>query len=234
MSKLAANAMLAQRVSSINSLAEICEHTGARIDEVAKAIGADTRIGNKFLTASLGFGGSCFKKDILSLVYIAESLGLVEVADYWNEVIEMNQHQQERMVRRMLKEMFGTLTRKRIAVFGLAFKANTGDSRNSPSLRLCRLLREEGAELHTTDPKAMPSSVYEISSGTIHYHDSPSQAAEGAHAIVLATDWPEYLYLDWQGIYDKMQRPTHIFDGRNFLDRVSLERIGFNVQRIGE
>jgi UDPglucose 6-dehydrogenase len=232
MSKLAANAMLAQRVSSINSLAEICEHTGARIEEVARAIGMDSRIGDKFLKPSLGFGGSCFKKDILNLIYIAESLGLEEVADYWNEVIVMNEHQQERMVRRMLKEMFGTIAGKRIAVFGLAFKANTGDVRESPSLRLCRLLHEEGANLHVCDPEAMCNAKAELGNRA-YYHSEPETAADGAHAIVIATEWDDYLYLDWQGIYNRMATPACIFDGRNILDRLSLEQMGFNYCSIG-
>jgi len=232
MSKLAANAMLSQRVSSINSLAEVCEHTGARIEEVARAIGMDSRIGDKFLKPSLGFGGSCFKKDVLNLVYIAESLGLVEVADYWNEVIAMNEHQQERMVRRMLKEMFGTIAGKRIAVFGLAFKAHTGDVRESPSLRLCRLLYEEGANLHVCDPEAMSNAVREIGN-IVHYHDEPCTAADGAHAIVIATEWDDYLYLDWQDIFNRMMTPASIFDGRNILDQVSLERTGFKYHSIG-
>jgi UDPglucose 6-dehydrogenase len=232
MSKLAANAMLSQRVSSINSLAEVCVHTGARIEEVARAIGMDSRIGDKFLKPSLGFGGSCFKKDVLNLVYIAESLGLVEVADYWNEVILMNEHQQERMVRRMLKEMFGTIAGKRIAVLGLAFKARTGDVRESPSLRLCRLLYEEGAHIHVSDPEAMQNATRELGS-LVYYHSEPETAATNAHAVVIATEWEDYRYLDWQGIHDRMEKPASIFDGRNILDRVSLERIGFKYHSIG-
>ncbi len=154
LSKLASNAFLAQRVSSINSLAEVCEHTEARIDELAGAIGTDPRIGPHFLKASLGFGGSCFKKDVLSLVYIARTHGLTEVADYWEAVIKMNEHQQDRLVRRVVNRLFGTVEGKRIAIFGCAFKANTGDIRESPMIRLCDLLVEEGADVCVTDPRA--------------------------------------------------------------------------------
>ena len=229
LSKLAANAFLAQRVSSINSLAEVCEHTGAHIDELANAIGTDPRIGPNFLKASLGFGGSCFQKDILSLVYIARSLGLVEVATYWEAIVGMNEHQQDRLVRRVVKQLFGTLKGKRIAVFGYAFKANTGDTRNSPALRLCNLLAEEGADVRITDPRA---ALTAHARGVNHMLDPPA-CAVGAHAVIIATEWPEYLQLPWHTIKASMARPAWIFDGRNLLDATRMREIGFHYASIG-
>jgi UDPglucose 6-dehydrogenase len=232
LSKLAANAMLAQRVSSINSLAEVCEHTNASVDKLAKAIGTDPRIGQHFLQASLGFGGSCFKKDILSLVYIARSLGLTEVATYWEAVVGMNEHQQDRLVQRIIKQLFGTVKGKRIAVFGLAFKANTGDVRESPSVRLCRLLTEEGADVRVTDPKAIRSSQQELMSSVAYFSD-PLMCAVGAHAVIIATEWPEYVNLPWDTLKASMARPAWLFDGRNLLDADRMRDIGFHYASIG-
>ena len=236
LSKLAANAFLAQRVSSINSLAEVCEHTGARIDELAGAIGTDPRIGPNFLKASLGFGGSCFRKDILSLVYIARSRGLTEVADYWEAVIKMNEHQQDRLVRRLINQLFGTVKDKKIAVFGFTFKANTGDIRESPSARLCNLLVEEGADVRITDPRVPRNTDLGRTAANINITDHCHllECAVGAHAIIIATEWPEYTQLPWHTIKDSMARPAWIFDGRNLLDPTRMRAAGFHYASIGD
>ena len=235
LAKLVANAFLAQRVSSINTISALCEATGAEVDEVAHAIGLDSRIGPKFLKASIGFGGSCFKKDILNLVYIARSMGLNEVADYWEQVVQVNEWQQDRFVRQMISEMFNTIAEKRIAVFGFAFKADTGDTRESPAIRVCRELLEERAELRITDPKALDNAKLELGDGeSIEYVVDPYEAAEGAHAIAVITDWQRYRDLDYARIYQSMAKPAFIFDGRNILDHQALYDLGFSVVPIGK
>lgn len=234
LAKLVANAFLAQRVSSINTISAICEATGAQVDEVANAIGLDSRIGSKFLKASIGFGGSCFKKDILNLVYIARSLGLNDVADYWEQVVHVNEWQQDRFVKQMIAEMFNTIAGKRIAVFGFAFKADTGDTRQSPAIRVCEELLDERAELRITDPKAIENARLELGDHElIEYFDDPYEAAEGAHAVAVITDWQPYRELDYQRIYDRMAKPAFLFDGRNMLDHQALYKIGFSVIPIG-
>jgi UDPglucose 6-dehydrogenase len=235
LAKLVANAFLAQRVSSINTISALCEATGAEVDEVAHAIGLDSRIGPKFLKASIGFGGSCFKKDILNLVYIARSLGLNEVADYWEQVVWVNQWQQDRFVARMIAEMFNTVAGKRIAVFGFAFKADTGDTRESPAIRVCRQLLEEQAEVRVTDPKALGNAKLEMGEAeSIEYIADPYEAANGSHALAVLTDWREYRDLDYERIYDSMAKPAFLFDGRNVLDHQALYDLGFSVVPIGK
>jgi UDPglucose 6-dehydrogenase len=235
LAKLVANAFLAQRVSSINTISALCEATGAQVDEVAHAIGLDSRIGPRFLKASIGFGGSCFKKDILNLVYIARSLALNEVADYWEQVVRVNEWQQDRFVRQMIAEMFNTLAGKRIAVFGFAFKADTGDTRQSPAIRVCKELLDERAELRITDPKALANARLELGENElIEYVTDPYRAAEGAHAVALVTDWQLYRDLDYQRIYRSMTKPAFLFDGRNLLDHQALFHLGFNVVPIGK
>jgi UDPglucose 6-dehydrogenase len=237
MSKLAANAMLAQRVSSINALAEVCEHTGADAEQVARAIGSDHRIGYNFLKPGPGFGGSCFKKDILNLIYIADSLGLHEVADYWRQVIKMNTHQQDRLIKRMLREMFGSLRGKKVTVFGYAFKADTGDIRESPAIRIVNLLADEWADVVVTDPRVPRSDANAsfLSAGSIpRFIENPYVAAQGAHAIVIATEWPEYQGLNWRTIFNKMVFPAHVFDTRSLLNYHTLREIGFNVHVVGK
>ena len=235
LAKLVANAFLAQRVSSINTISALCEATGAQVDEVAHAIGLDSRIGPRFLKASIGFGGSCFKKDILNLVYIARSLGLNEVASYWEQVVHINEWQQDRFVKQMIAEMFNTIAGKRIAVFGFAFKADTGDTRESPAIRVCRELLDERAELRITDPKALANARLELGeSDQIEYLADPYRAAEGAHAIALITDWQPFRDLDYQRIYHSMSKPAFLFDGRNLLDHQALYSLGFNVVPIGK
>ena len=236
LTKLVANAMLAQRVSSINSISALCEETGADIDEVARAMGMDGRIGAKFLKAGPGFGGSCFKKDILNLVYICESYGLKEVAEYWRQVVLINEYQQERLVGNMLKEMFNTVANKRIALFGFAFKANTGDTRESPSIRVARLLMDEHARLSISDPKALAHAQDDLREVAEHiqFTDDPYEAAQGADAIVVLTDWAEYRTLDFSRLYAGMRKPAFLFDARNMLDIAALRAIGFHAQGIGK
>ena len=236
LSKLTANAFLAQRVSSINSISALCEATEADVGEVAYAIGKDSRIGSKFLKASVGFGGSCFKKDILNLVYLCKTYGLDEVAEYWHQVVKMNDYQERRFVARILKEMFNTIAGKRIALFGFAFKADTGDTRESPAILIARELLAENAEVVITDPQALESAKTDLADviDRVTFEPDPYKAAEGAHAVALLTEWKEYQTLDYQKIFDSMPQPSFLFDGRNHLDHQALHDIGFNVYSIGK
>ncbi len=236
LSKLTANAFLAQRISSINSIAALCEKTEANVSEVAFAIGKDTRIGSRFLSASVGFGGSCFKKDILNLVYLCEHYGLTEVALYWENVVKINDYQMKRFVRTMLHSMFNTIAKKRIALFGFAFKADTGDTRESPAIYVAKQLLDEQAHLVITDPKAIENAKHDLHGvkGTIEYDLNPYAAAKGAHAIAVLTEWKEFTELDFEKIYASMEKPAFIFDGRNILDHQRLFDIGFNVFPIGK
>jgi UDPglucose 6-dehydrogenase len=235
LTKLAANAFLAQRVSSINAIAGLCEATGADVDEVARVIGADSRIGPKFLKAGPGFGGSCFKKDVLNLVYLCESFGLHTAAEYWVQVIRMNDHQQERIVSRLFKEMFNTLANRKIALFGFAFKADTGDTRETPAGVVARLLAEERVRLAITDPKALENAKKDLAGlDGVTFEPDEYKAAEGADAVVLMTDWRHYPSLDWQRVFDLMRKPALVFDTRNCLDAAALRKIGFKVLNIGK
>ena len=239
LTKLAANAFLAQRVSSINAIAGLCEATGADVDEVARVMGADHRIGPKFLKAGPGFGGSCFKKDVLNLVYLCESFGLHTAAEYWSGVIKMNDHQQERIVARLFKAMFNTLANKKIALFGFAFKADTGDTRETPAGYVARLLNEEHVRLAITDPKAIPNAQEDLkdldSTPTPPtYTSDPYKAAKDADAVVVMTDWKEYAELDWAKIYKSMRKPALVFDTRNCLNSSMLKDLGFNVLNVGK
>ena len=236
LSKLTANAFLAQRISSINSISALCEKTEADVDEVARAVGTDSRIGPKFLKASVGFGGSCFKKDILNLVYIAESYGLSEVARYWEAVVRMNEWQESRFVRNMVGSMFNTMAGKRIALFGFAFKANTGDTRESPALAVATDLLAERAHVVVTDPKALDNAREDLAGvdGNLVFERDPYAAAAGAHAVAVLTEWDIYRRLDYRRIFDSMIKPAFIFDGRNILDHQALHAIGFNVYSIGK
>jgi UDPglucose 6-dehydrogenase len=244
LSKLTANAFLAQRVSSINSLSELCEATGANVQEVAKAIGMDSRIGSKFLQVSVGFGGSCFQKDILNLVYIAKSLGLNEVADYWHQVILMNNHQRERFAKNIIKTLYSTVSGKTIAFLGWAFKKDTNDTRESAAIYVADLLIDEQASIKVYDPKVtstqMQSDLNYLNTRSekqntkyLKTENDPYAAMEGAHAIAVLTEWDEFKTYDWQRIYKFMQKPAFIFDGRNVLDRQILEKIGFVYKGIG-
>ena len=245
LSKLTANAFLAQRVSSINALTELCEKTGANINEVANAIGTDSRIGPKFLKASVGFGGSCFQKDILNLVYICKSLGLNESADYWEQVIIMNNHQRNRFANNIVKSLYGTVAEKKIAFYGWAFKKDTNDTRESAAIYIADKLIDEHANIEVYDPKVsalqMQSDLNYLNSRSesknaqyLTSHQDPYEAANGAHALAVITEWDEFVSYDWNKIYDSMSKPAHIFDGRNLLDKDEMESIGFTYQGIGQ
>jgi UDPglucose 6-dehydrogenase len=236
LSKLVANAFLAQRISSINAISELCEKTDADITEVSKAVGLDSRIGSKFLNASVGFGGSCFQKDILNLVYLCRHYGLDQMADYWEGVVKINNYQKDRFVLNMLKVMFNTLAGKKVCLFGFAFKANTGDTRESPAITVSRKLIEEKAELRITDPEALNNARNDLKDikGKISFIEDPYEAASGSHAIAIMTEWDLYNDLDYKKIFHSMNKPAFIFDGRNIADHNKLFEIGFNVYGIGK
>ncbi len=235
LSKLTANAFLAQRVSSINAISALCEATGADVSEVSHAIGTDSRIGPKFLRASIGFGGSCFKKDILNLVYLCETYGLQEPANYWRQVVLLNEYQETRFVKNMLRTMFNTIANKRVAVLGFAFKADTSDTRESPAIRVCHELAAERAKVVVCDPKALGNAATELADlgEQAEFEKDPYKAAEGAHAIAVLTEWKEFKELDYKRIYDSMVKPAFIFDGRNILDHQALYDLGFEVYSVG-
>lgn len=245
LSKLTANAFLAQRVSSINAISELCEKTEADVNEVARAIGMDSRIGSKFLKASVGFGGSCFQKDILNLVYIAKSYGLDEVADYWEQVCIMNDHQKRRFAANIVKTLYNTVSGKKIAFLGWAFKKDTNDTRESAAIYVADDLLFEQANIAVFDPKVEEKQVLadlnylhtrsedENAKGVTVYAD-PYEALKDAHAIAILTEWDEFKDYDWQRIYDNMKKPAFVFDGRNLLDGAKLKEIGFIFQAIGK
>ena len=244
LSKLTANAFLAQRVSSINAMSELCEKTGADVSEVARAIGMDSRIGSKFLKASVGFGGSCFQKDILNLVYIAKSYGLNEVADYWEQVIIMNDHQKRRFASIMVSTLYNTVSGKKIAFLGWAFKKDTNDTRESAAIYVADYLLNEQAKISVFDPQVEQEQMLKDldyletrseeanAQGAVAGQD-PYEVCKGAHAIAVLTEWDEFKTYDWQRIYDNMQKPAFVFDGRNLLDSAKMEAIGFVFQAIG-
>ena len=236
LSKLVANAFLAQRVSSINSMSALCEKTGADVGEISYAVGSDRRIGPRFLNASIGFGGSCFKKDILNLVYISRSYGLDQVADYWQAVIRMNEYQQERFVQTIIREMFQTVVGKRIVLLGFAFKANTGDTRESPGIYVASKLLEEQAVLVVSDPQALENARRDLAglAGSVEFEPDPYRAAAGAQGLAVITEWEEYKSLDFGKIFASMHKPAFVFDGRNILDHQKLFEIGFNVFPLGK
>ena len=244
LSKLTANAFLAQRISSINAMSELCEKTGANVNEVAKAIGMDSRIGSKFLKASVGFGGSCFQKDILNLVYIAKSYGLNEVADYWEQVIIMNDHQKRRFSDTIVRKLYNTVSDKKITFLGWAFKKDTNDTRESAAIYVADDLISENAKIAVYDPKVtrkkiladldyLESRSAEANAAHILSFQTAYETCEGAHAIAILTEWDEFISYDWQKIYNSMQKPAFVFDGRNILDGPALEKIGFIYQAIG-
>ncbi len=245
LSKLTANAFLAQRISSINSIAAFCEATGADVREVAKAIGTDSRIGPKFLQAGPGFGGSCFQKDILNLVYLCGHFGLEEVAAYWEQVVALNTWQQHRIARLVVTKLFGTVTGKRLAVLGFAFKANTNDTRESPAIRICQDLLEEGAQLAIVDPKVPAAQIAKdlarVSSaqgsdggGDWQLASSVLEAATGADAVLLLTEWAEFGDVDWEAIASVMRKPSWLFDARAMADASAARAAGLKVWRVGE
>lgn len=234
LAKLTANAFLAQRVSSINAISALCERTGADVREVARAVGMDKRIGAGFLRAGIGFGGSCFRKDILNLAYLAEHYGLPEVAAYWQQVVELNEFQKRRFVAEMLATMSNTLAGRRVALFGFAFKPGTSDTRDTPALTVARLLLAERASLAVTDPRALDSAKCDLEDAPqCSFHADPYPAAEGAHAIAVLTAWPEFAALDYRRIFESMAKPAFIFDACNLLDHAALAALGFRVHRTG-
>jgi UDPglucose 6-dehydrogenase len=236
LSKLVANSFLAQRISSINSISALCEKVDADVTEVARAIGKDSRIGDKFLNASVGFGGSCFKKDILNLVYLCETFGLYEVAAYWESLVTMNDYQENRFVQTINQALFNTIANKRIALFGFAFKANTSDTRESPAFYITKKLLEEKANVVISDPKALGNAKIDLKGydGNVEYEEDPYKAADKAHAVAVLTEWDIYNELDYEKIYNNMEKPSFIFDGRNILDHQKLFEIGFNVYPLGK
>ena len=237
LTKLVANAMLAQRISSINSISALCEKTDANIKEVSKGVSMDSRIGSKFLNASVGFGGSCFKKDILNLVYLCEYYNLPEVGRYWEQVVLMNEYQKKRFTHKIIKNMFNTLADKKIALFGFAFKAYTGDTRESPAIYVSELLAEEHAKLSIYDPKALRNAkidLAQLNNADIEYSNDPYSTAKNAHAILIMTEWNEFKDYDYKKIFESMKKPAFIFDGRNILDHQTLYTIGFNVYPLGQ
>jgi UDPglucose 6-dehydrogenase len=244
LSKLTANAFLAQRISSINAMSEICEKTGADVDEVAKAVGMDSRIGPKFLKSSVGFGGSCFQKDILNLVYISKSFGLNEVADYWEQVIIMNDHQKRRFADKIVKTLYNTVSGKKIAFLGWAFKKDTNDTRESAAIYVADYLLNEQAEIVVYDPKVKMEQIYadldylctrapEENRKLVTVVNTPQEAGKDAHAIAVLTEWDEFKELNWQAFYDNMLKPAFLFDGRRILDKTELKKVGFDVFVIG-
>jgi UDPglucose 6-dehydrogenase len=240
LSKLVANAFLAQRISSINSISALCEATGADVDEVANAIGRDSRIGSKFLKASVGFGGSCFQKDILNLVYLCEHYGLPEVAAYWDGVVKMNDWQKRRFAGKISSALFNTVADKRIAVLGFAFKKDTNDTRESAAISVCRSLLAEQAKVVVYDPQVPAEEIRLDVLGKgkddprLTVATSAYEAADGAHAIAVLTEWEEFKQLDYGRMFGAMHKPAFIFDGRNILDLAKLEALGFRVYGIGK
>jgi len=237
--------MLAQRISSINALSAICEATGANIEEVAYAVGKDSRVGSKFLRASVGFGGSCFQKDILNLVYLSESLHLPEVAAYWRQVVTLNEYQKHRFSKRVVDTLFNTITNKNIAVLGFAFKADTGDTRESAAITLIRDFLSERAHVTIYDPQveesqiwfdlaeALPDVPLEQIKKQVTIAKTALSAAQNSEAVVVATEWKEFRDIDWQAVYNTMNKPAFVFDGRMILDSDALRQIGFRVMTIG-
>ena len=257
LSKLTSNAFLAQRISSINSISALCERTGADIKEISKAIGADSRIGPKFLESSVGFGGSCFQKDILNLVYLCRHFNLPEVADYWEQVIRLNDYQKHRFAKQIIDSLFNTVSGKKIAFLGWAFKKDTNDTRESPAIYVAYELLQDRAEIHVYDPKvtkeqilhdlnylaATNHSTYggdfdsppvgEMEGVSVHVHNEPYSAMKDAHAIAILTEWDEFKSYNWQKVYADMYKPAFLFDGRNILERKKMEEIGFEYGGIG-
>jgi UDPglucose 6-dehydrogenase len=251
LSKLTANAFLAQRISSINAMSALCEATEADVDEVAHAIGTDSRIGSKFLKASVGFGGSCFQKDILNLVYLCRFFNLPEVADYWEQVIKLNDYQKHRFARKIITTLFNTVNGKKIAFLGWAFKKDTNDTRESAAIYVANHLLEDSANIHVYDPKVSEAKIkadlsylWELNGVTdariaqklaqVFVHTDAQDALKDSHAIAILTEWDEFKSYDWNNIYENMYKPAFVFDGRNILDSMLLKAIGFQFTGIGK
>jgi len=237
--KLIANAFLAQRISSVNALSAICEASGADIDHVSKAVGADPGLGPKFLKAGPGFGGSCFQKDILNLIYLCKQHKMNEVADYWSQILKMNDFQKMRFGSLIVNAMFNTVNNKKIAIFGFAFKADTGDTRESPAIDICKTLLSEGAQVCVYDPEVKISQMQRDLAGVENLErltaaEDAISACQDAHAIVVITEWKVFTTYDYAKLYEIMKKPSFVFDGRNILDHSRLREIGFNVLAIGK
>ena len=244
LSKLVANAFLAQRISSINSISALCEKTGANVEEVARAIGCDSRIGSKFLKSSVGFGGSCFQKDILNLVYLCEHFGLPDVAKYWNEVIRMNDWQKSRFSQNIVHTLFNTVSGKKIGVLGFAFKKDTNDTRESAAIYVVRDLLMENARVSLYDPKVRRETILQdlayvgvpehLLASHLHFASDAAKALDQAHAMVVLTEWDEFRDLDFASIYQRMVKPAFAFDGRNVLPAAKMRELGFQLYCIGQ
>jgi UDPglucose 6-dehydrogenase len=239
LSKLVANAFLAQRISSINSISALCEATGADVDEVARAIGKDSRIGPKFLKASVGYGGSCFQKDILNLTYLCQHFGLPEVAAYWESVVKMNDWQKTRFSGRIVRDLFNTVSGKHIGILGFAFKKDTNDTRETAAIAVCRDLLAEGAKVVVYDPQVPEAQIRADVLGKEENRNlvvvtSALEATKGAHAVAILTEWDEFKSIDFEKIYEEMFKPAFLFDGRNILPHAKLKEIGFRVFAIGK
>ena len=247
LTKLAANAFLAQRISSINSISALCEATGADIREVSKAIGSDNRIGPNFLESGPGFGGSCFKKDILNLVYLSNYFGLPEVAKFWEEVVNINKWNQHRISRLVVQKLFGTVSGKKICILGFAFKANTNDTRESSSIQICKDLIEEGANLFIHDPKVTSKQISKDlgmaktnkdkiydGEGRWFFMDNIDSEFENADAVIILTEWDDYMKIDWASAALIMRKPAWIFDVRSLVNPKEIIKNGFNLWRIGD
>ena len=253
LAKLTANAFLAQRVSSINSIGALCESTGANIREVSRAIGSDSRIGPKFLDAGPGFGGSCFKKDILNLVYLCQFYNLNEVASFWESVVELNNWHQSRISNLIVKKLFGTVTGKKLYVLGFSFKENTNDTRESASIKICKDLLNEGAILLINDPKVNPEQIesdlkikqnkfilnsdtgnYSINDGSWCFVKDISKGFKGVDAVIVLTGWEEYQNIDWQDVANKMRQPSWVFDARSVISTIEIKKNNLNFWQIGD
>ena len=246
LSKLTANAFLAQRISSINAISSLCEPTGADVTEVSKAIGADSRIGEKFLNAGPGFGGSCFQKDVLNMIYLCRYYGLVEVADYWEQVILLNEWQKKRISKLIIETFFGTVSSKKLTLLGFAFKSNTNDTRESPAITIAKDLLENGADLCIHDPQVSESQISKILDidnsnktkksieGSWSYSNNLEFAFSDTDAIIILTEWEEYLKIDWQRMSLLMRRPSWIFDTRGIIEYKNLKGTNLNFWKIGK
>ncbi|UJH69313.1 nucleotide sugar dehydrogenase [Allomuricauda sp. SCSIO 65647] len=245
LSKLVANAFLAQRVSSINSISALCEKTDANVAEVSRAIGFDSRIGSRFLNSSVGFGGSCFQKDILNLVYIAKSFGLQEVADYWEQVIIMNDYQKRRFADNIVTTLYNTVSGKKIVFYGWAFKKDTNDTRESAAIYVADALLDEEANVVVYDPKVSEENIYadldyletrgpEENRRLLKVAKNPIEATKDAHAIAILTEWDEFKDYDWKKVHSNMLKPAFVFDGRRLLDKDEMTEMGFHFYKIGQ
>ncbi len=246
LSKLTANAFLAQRISSINAMSALCEPTGADIKEVSRAIGADSRIGTKFLNAGPGFGGSCFQKDLLNMIYLSRFYGLEEVANYWEQVILLNEWQKKRISKLIIETFYGTVSLKKIGVLGFAFKSNTNDTRESPSISIVNELLENGASVVIHDPKVSEKQISKFFDnekigqsnsnfeGRWRYTSDLNLLFKDADAIIILTEWEDYLHIKWKIMSKLMRKPSWLFDTRGIVEEEKLNGSNINFWRVGK